>query len=96
MEKRQVGQTGLTIDTLGLGGAPLGGNFVDLDYAQAADLIQAAKDAGSAILIPLLGMGLEDPSVSWAICCAARNMYFLTKSEDFSTLARSQTRWILV
>ena len=45
-EKRQVGQTELTIDTLGLGGAPLGGNFTDLDYAQAADLIQAAKKAG--------------------------------------------------
>ena len=46
MEKRQVGQTGLMIDALGLGGAPLGGNFIDLDYRQAAELIQAAKDAG--------------------------------------------------
>lgn len=46
MEKRQVGTTGLAIDTLGLGGAPLGGNFADLDYAQAADLIRRAKDAG--------------------------------------------------
>ena len=40
MEKRQVGRTGLMIDALGLGGAPLGGNFIDLDYRQAADLIQ--------------------------------------------------------
>lgn len=31
MDKRQVGRAGLYIDTLGLGGAPLGGNFVDLD-----------------------------------------------------------------
>ena len=46
MEKRRVGRTDLKIDTLGLGGAPLGGNFVDLDRAQAAELIQAAKDAG--------------------------------------------------
>lgn len=46
MEKRQVGRSGLMIDTLGLGGAPLGGNFVDLDYRQAAELIQAARDAG--------------------------------------------------
>ncbi|MEM9425833.1 MAG: aldo/keto reductase [Pseudomonadota bacterium] len=46
MEKRQVGRTDLSIDVLGLGGAPLGGNFVDLDYTQAAELIQAAKDAG--------------------------------------------------
>ena len=46
MKKRQVGRTGLFIDTLGLGGAPLGGNFVDLDYRQAAELIGAAKEAG--------------------------------------------------
>ncbi len=46
MEKRQVGRTGLMIDTLGLGGAPLGGNFVDLEYGQAVELIQAAMDAG--------------------------------------------------
>ena len=48
MEKRQVGRTGLMIDTLGLGGAPLGGNFVDLDYSQAVELIQAAQDVGIA------------------------------------------------
>lgn len=46
METRQVGRTGLKIGTLGLGGAPLGGNFVDLNNSQAVELIQAAKDAG--------------------------------------------------
>jgi len=46
MEQRQVGSTKLVIDTLGLGGAPLGGNFVDLGYQQAAELVTAAKDAG--------------------------------------------------
>ena len=46
MNKRQIGQTGLFVDPLGLGGAPLGGNFVDLGYAQAAELIRAAEDAG--------------------------------------------------
>ena len=45
MEKRKVGQTQLEIDILGLGGAPLGGNFVDLDYAQGAEIISAALDA---------------------------------------------------
>ncbi len=34
------------IDTLGLGGAPLGGNFVDLDRSQAVDLVDAALDGG--------------------------------------------------
>ena len=46
MEKRRVGETKLEIDSLGLGGAPLGGNFVDLGYAQAEELIQAAKNIG--------------------------------------------------
>ena len=46
MKKREVGRTGLMIDALGLGAAPLGGNFADLDYAQAARLIRAARDAG--------------------------------------------------
>lgn len=46
MKKRQVGRSGLLIDVLGLGGAPLGGNFVDLDYKQAAELIEAARCAG--------------------------------------------------
>lgn len=46
MEQRRVGRTELSIDVLGLGCAPLGGNFVDLDYAQAADLIRTAKAAG--------------------------------------------------
>lgn len=46
MKQRTVGKTDLKIDVLGLGAAPLGGNFVDLDYAQAADLIAAAQDAG--------------------------------------------------
>ncbi|MEP1207797.1 MAG: aldo/keto reductase [Rhizobiaceae bacterium] len=46
MELRRVGRTDLKIATLGLGCAPLGGNFVDLDYGQAAGLIDAAKSAG--------------------------------------------------
>ena len=46
MKQRTVGKTDLKIDVLGLGAAPLGGNFVDLDYTQAADLIAAAQKAG--------------------------------------------------
>ncbi|KMW59353.1 L-fuco-beta-pyranose dehydrogenase [Candidatus Rhodobacter oscarellae] len=36
----------MQIDTLGLGGAPLGGNFVDLLDTQAKELVEAAKAAG--------------------------------------------------
>jgi len=62
MEQRQVGRTALKIDTLGLGGAPLGGNFVELDYHQAAALIQAAKDAGIGFFdtAPWYGFGRSE------------------------------------
>jgi len=62
MEQRQVGQTGLYINTLGLGCAPLGGNFVDLDYTQAAELIQTAKDAGISYFdtAPWYGFGRSE------------------------------------
>lgn len=46
MKQRRVGKTDLYIDTLGLGCAPLGGNFVDLGYPEAAELVSAAKSAG--------------------------------------------------
>ena len=46
MQKRKVGKTNLEIDVLGLGGAPLGGNFAELDYAQGAEIVAAALDAG--------------------------------------------------
>ncbi len=46
MDRREVGRTGLMIGTLGLGGAPLGGNFADLTDAEAAGIVRAARDAG--------------------------------------------------
>ena len=62
MEKRRVGRTELMIETLGLGGAPLGGNFVDLDYGQAAKLIEAAKAAGIGFFdtAPWYGFGRSE------------------------------------
>ena len=45
MEKRRVGHTELMIDTLGLGCAPLGGNFAELDYTQAAELIDFVAES---------------------------------------------------
>ncbi|MEO0547275.1 MAG: aldo/keto reductase [Pseudomonadota bacterium] len=62
MEKRQIGHTGLMVQTLGLGGAPLGGNFAELDYAQAADLIAAAKTAeiGFFDTAPWYGFGRSE------------------------------------
>lgn len=62
MEKRQVGRTGLMVTTLGLGGAPLGGNFVDLDNTQAMELVQAARNAGISYFdtAPWYGFGRSE------------------------------------
>ena len=46
LEKRKIGDTSLEIEVLGLGCAPLGGNFVDLDYSQGAGVISAAYESG--------------------------------------------------
>ena len=62
MEKRNVGKTQLKIDVLGLGGAPLGGNFADLDYAQGIEIISAALDAGMSYFdtAPWYGFGRSE------------------------------------
>ena len=62
MEQRQVGSTGLRVTTLGLGGAPLGGNFVDLDNSQALELVQAARNAGISYFdtAPWYGFGRSE------------------------------------
>ena len=46
LPKRKVGNTKVEIDVLGLGCAPLGGNFVDLNYDQAAEIIRFALSSG--------------------------------------------------
>jgi len=46
MECREIGNTGVKVSVLGLGGAPLGGNFVDLDDAQAANVVSEALRLG--------------------------------------------------
>ena len=62
MEKRRVGKTQLEIDVLGLGGAPLGGNFADLDYAQGVEIVSSALDAGMSYFdtAPWYGFGRSE------------------------------------
>ena len=65
MKRRQIGKTKLKIDILGLGCAPLGGNFVDLNYTQAAELVNAALDAGISYFdtAPWYGCGRSERAV---------------------------------
>ena len=62
VEKRRVGRTKLKIDILGLGGAPLGGNFADIDYAQGIEIIATALDAGMSYFdtAPWYGFGRSE------------------------------------
>ena len=62
MEQRKIGQTNLKVDILGLGCAPLGGNFVDLSYEQGVELVNAAFDAGISYFdtAPWYGFGRSE------------------------------------
>ena len=65
LEKRKIGYSSLEIGVLGLGCAPLGGNFVDLDYAQGAgahNAYLATQSAGNSV-----AMGLDYGSAMKAI-----------------------------
>lgn len=62
MQKRKIGATGIAVDVLGVGAAPLGGNFADLDRDQAASLLQTALDAGLTYVdtAPFYGFGRSE------------------------------------
>ena len=61
-EQRRIGATTLTIDTLGLGCAPLGNLFHAIDDGEAHALLAAAWDAGvrSFDTAPHYGQGLSE------------------------------------
>ncbi|MBM1218708.1 aldo/keto reductase [Ponticoccus sp. SC2-23] len=69
MNTRQVGRTDLRIDTLGLGGAPLGGNFVDLDDSEAAELVRTAQEIGIGYFdtAPWYGFGRSERVIGDAL-----------------------------
>lgn len=62
MNKRRVGQTSLEVDVLGVGGAPLGGNFAELDRSRATALLHTALDAGLSYVdtAPFYGFGRSE------------------------------------
>ena len=62
MSKKRVGKTDLEIGVLGLGCAPLGGNFVDLDYDDAAKIIKKALAMGISYFdtAPWYGFGRSE------------------------------------
>ena len=69
MEIRQIGITGVKVSVLGLGAAPLGGNFVDLDDNQAAGVVSEAISAGLTYFdtAPWYGFGRSERTVGNAL-----------------------------
>lgn len=62
MEKRPIGNTGLSVEVIGFGGAALGECPADQPATQAADLVQAARDAGISYFdtAPWYGIGRSE------------------------------------
>ena len=77
--KRSIGRTKVEIDVLGLGCAPLGGNFVDLSYIQAAEIIKFALDTGIKYFdtAPWYGFGRSERVVGDQL----RNSQFVISSK---------------
>jgi D-threo-aldose 1-dehydrogenase len=65
MEKRRVGRTELKIDVIGLGGAPLDGNFADLNYAQGVETVSSTLEAGMSYFdtAPCYGFGRSQRAI---------------------------------
>lgn len=62
MKKRKIGQTDIEVDVLGVGGAPLGGNFADLDRSAAVAIVETALAHGLSYVdtAPFYGFGRSE------------------------------------
>lgn len=62
MKKRNIGQTGIEVDVLGVGGAPFGGNFATLERSGAVGVLEAAFAAGLSYVdtAPYYGFGRSE------------------------------------
>ncbi len=69
IEMREVGRTGLKVSVLGIGGAPLGGNFADVTQGDAVGVVSAGFDAGLNYVdtAPFYGYGRSERAVGDAI-----------------------------
>ncbi len=62
MQKRKIGATDVAVDVLGVGGAPLGGNFAELSREDAVGLLDTALAAGLSYFdtAPFYGFGRSE------------------------------------
>lgn len=78
--RRPLGESGLEVTALGFGGAPLGDLYAPLDDATAIATVEAALDAGIALLdtSPLYGRGLSEHRIGTALRRRPRSSFVLS------------------
>lgn len=74
MEYTTFGKTGLRVSKLGLGGAPIGGDFGATDEAEIERVVHAALDLGITFIdtAPLYGMGQSEERIGRALASGGR------------------------
>ena len=77
---RSLGRTGLSVTTLGLGGAPLGDIYERLDDATAIATVVAAAENGISLFdtAPLYGQGSSEHRFGTALRRRPRDSYVLS------------------
>ncbi|WP_308637457.1 aldo/keto reductase [Paenibacillus silvisoli] len=86
MEYTTFGRTGLRVSKLGLGGAPIGGDFKDVDEKEIERVIHEALDSGVNFIdtAPLYGRGLSEERFGRALLGGRREKVVLaTKAARF-------------
>ena len=80
LAKAQIGTTGIEVTRLGLGGAPFGGLFTDVEQRAAVDSIKTAMDLGIQYLdtAPLYGTGKSEHFYSEALAGLNRDDFVLS------------------
>lgn len=69
IQTRKIGRTDVEVSELGIGGAPLGGNFANVDRGDAIGVVSTAFDAGLKYVdtAPYYGFGRSERAVGDAI-----------------------------
>lgn len=78
--RRPLGQTGLALSGLGLGGAPLGNLYQAVDAEEAATVVMSAYHTGIRYFdtAPLYGSGLSEIRMGQALAAVPRREYVLS------------------
>ena len=79
MQYRRLGRTGLDVSVLSFGASPLGGQFRDVDEADAVRTVHAALDLGINFIdvSPYYGLTKAETVLGKALASIGRDRYFL-------------------